>query len=78
MCVISLNLLWPFISAGSKGSQSQSSDLLREETGLGWMLRPKNSSDEISNKSSIIEPEEASVEEVYFLNLCQLLLQELK
>ncbi|XP_042030499.1 CWF19-like protein 2 isoform X2 [Salvia splendens] len=51
------------LTTGSKGFQSQSSDLLREETGLGWMLRPKNSSDEISNKSSLIEPEEASVEE---------------
>ncbi|XP_057771385.1 LOW QUALITY PROTEIN: uncharacterized protein LOC130991285 [Salvia miltiorrhiza] len=47
-----------------KGSQSQSSDILREEIGLGWMLRPKNNSDETSNKSSLIEPEEASVEEV--------------
>ncbi|XP_047955764.1 CWF19-like protein 2 isoform X4 [Salvia hispanica] len=52
------------LTTGSKGSQSQSSDLLREETGLGWMLRPKNSSDEISNKSSLVEPEEASVEEI--------------
>lgn len=37
--------------------------------GLGWMLRPKNDADEISNKSSLIEPEEeATPEEVYFLN----------
>ncbi|KAL1535735.1 CWF19-like protein 2 isoform X5 [Salvia divinorum] len=52
------------LTTGSKGSHSQSSDLLREATGLGWMLRPKNNSDEISNKSSLIEPEEALDEEI--------------
>ncbi|KAH6816345.1 CwfJ-like family protein, partial [Perilla frutescens var. frutescens] len=47
-----------------KGSQlKDSNNILREEMGLGWMLRPNNS-DEISSKSPLIEPGKASVEEI--------------
>ncbi|KAH6821645.1 CwfJ-like family protein [Perilla frutescens var. hirtella] len=47
-----------------KGSQlKDSNNILREEMGLGWMLRPNNS-DEISSKSPLIEAGKASVEEI--------------
>ncbi|KAI3469702.1 hypothetical protein Pfo_026365 [Paulownia fortunei] len=49
----------------SKRSQSHNSNnIVRKEMGLEWMLRPKNNTENISNKSSHTEPVEASAEEI--------------
>ncbi|GFP95886.1 cwf19-like protein 2 [Phtheirospermum japonicum] len=48
-----------------KGSQSlNSNNIVRKEMGLEWMLRPKDDKESNSSKASLIEPEEASVEEI--------------
>ncbi|KAK6161384.1 hypothetical protein DH2020_004765 [Rehmannia glutinosa] len=62
---IYLILLWHVKSDDSKGSQSlNSNNVVRKELGLEWMLRPKDTNDNISKKSSLIEPEEAPAEEI--------------
>lgn len=49
----------------NKGPQLQNSNnILREEMGLEWMLRPKDNSERISNKSINIEVVEAPAEEI--------------
>ncbi|KAL3649076.1 hypothetical protein CASFOL_005479 [Castilleja foliolosa] len=52
-------------TSDSKGSQSlNSNNTVRKEMGLEWMLRPKDDKESNSSKASLIEPEEASFEEI--------------
>ncbi|PIN25061.1 hypothetical protein CDL12_02196 [Handroanthus impetiginosus] len=47
------------------GSQLKNSNItIRKEIGLEWMLRPKDSTENVSNKSANIEEEEAPAEEI--------------
>lgn len=65
-----LSLLGLVKSDDSRGSQSRNSmNIVRKELGLEWMLRPKDNKENSSSKAALIEPEEASAEEVYFHSL---------